>query len=272
MTVATRSDLDDLKQRLPVDEYFRRQGSTQDEHGKWRCLCAAQHNNGDVHHSVKIENGRATCWSQGCFDGADIFAVVGVVEHVSGFKNQKRRVQELAGVSTNGTGCAVRQAYRWEDADGHVAYKIRWDREGKDKCSWALDPAARQLGKGDCTPTLYKLERVRAMPRVIVCEGEPDAETVHDWLVELGISDCMATTTPNGAGDVKATFLEPLHGKAQVYLSGDTDKAGRGYVQKCGALLMDPVVDLRHVVVPEGVKDWTAWKMLGRRRRTFSTC
>lgn len=83
---------------------------------------------------------------------------------------------------------------------------------------------------------------------------------MNEWLTELGILDIIATTTPNGASDVKPAFLQPLQGKAQVFLTGDNDLAGLGYIRKCGTLLLEHVPDLRCLIVPDEVKDWTEWK------------
>jgi hypothetical protein len=264
----------DIKTRYTVESYFRAHGSTQDAQGRWRCLCANRHHNGDADHSCTIQEGWVRCWSQGCFGdkGADIFAVVGVIEHLPDFKDQKRRVMELAGVASNGAAniCKVRRAYRWEDAEGNIAYKIRWDREGKDKCSWARDPEGRESGKGACQPTCYHLSRVQAVPNSIFCEGELDADTVNTWLAELNLADHFAaTTTAHGASDVKPAYLAPLIDKTTVVLSGDNDPAGHGYVKRCGALLHGHVHDLRHIQVSEDVNDWTEWKERGATAADF---
>ena len=274
MTTATKSELDELKRLFTLEEYFRQHGSTQDATGRWRCLCSARHTNGDVHHSVTISNGHARCWSQGCFSdkGADIFAVVGEIESLSDFKSQKRRVQDLAGVSVACTS-ADRQILRrfcYRDRNGSSAWKLRWSTDGPGrKYTWSCDPDGRVSGQGDCVPTLYELERASAAMKVIQCEGERDADTLNIWLKELGSTDCVATTTPNGANDVKLDYLSPLIGKGQVYLSGDNDEAGRGYVLKSGEILIGHVTDLRHLVVPDGFKDWTEWKESGAKANDF---
>lgn len=274
MTTATRSDLDELKRLLPLEEFFRWHGSTQDATGRWQCPCSARHTNGDAHHSVTISNGTARCWSQGCFadKGADIFAVVGVIENLPDFKSQKRRVQELADVPVDSPHAARQILRRFPYRDGHnrEAWKLRWntDEPGR-KCTWARDPDGLVSGKGDCEPTLYELERVGVALKAILCEGERDADTVNVWLAELALIDYVATTTPNGASDVKPEYLAPLLRKAQVHLSGDNDKAGPGYVHKSGELLNGHVADLRHLVVPDGFKDWTEWKESGATEKDF---
>jgi len=195
-----------------------------------------------------------------------------VIENLSDFKSQKRRVQELAGVPLDSphAGRQILRRFPYRDGNGHVAYKLRWstDEPGR-KCTWARDPDGRVSGKGDCEPTLYELERVSAVLQAVLCEGERDADTVNDWLAELGLIDYVATTTPNGAADVKPAYLAPLIGKASVLCSGDNDEAGRNYVEKCAKQLHGHVSDLRLLPVPEGVKDWTQWKEVGATAQEF---
>lgn len=274
MSTTMPLDAAELKTLVTVESYFLTHGSSQDVGGRWRCLRSASHTNGDAHPSVTISKGRAKCWSQDCFGdkGPDIFAVVGVVEHLSDFKSQRRRVQELAGVPVNSPHAARQILRRFLYRDGHnrEAWKLRWDTdESGKKCTWARDPDGLVSGKGDCVPTLYELQRVMEVARVITCEGERDADTVNSWLADLGITDMIATTTPNGAGDVKADYLAPLAGKAMVYPSGDNDKGGRNYLAQCAERLRGQVPDLRILSVPESAKDWTDWRERGATAHDF---
>ncbi len=81
------------------------------------------------------------------------------------------------------------------------------------------------------TPTLYRLDRVRAA----VAAGEPV------WLVEgekdvhaLEREGVTATTAPQGASNVNKCDLAPLHG-ARVVAVVDRDPAGDGWAQKVRA-------------------------------------
>lgn len=260
----------DLKRHYSLERYFRSRGSTPDPGGRWRCLLPDRHQHGDAHHSVTITDGRARCWSQTCFGdkGADLFAAVGIVEGLSTFAEQRRRILELAGLATdNGNPSRQRHRlpilrhYEWTDQEGRTAWKLRRDTpRQEERFIWAKDPDGRQLGKGALTPTLYRLPQVRRADSVINTEGERDADTLNGLLNTLGMTPAIvATCTPNGAGDVKGAYLTSLHGKACVYLSGDNDEAGRGYREHCAQLLSGKVGTLRRLDVPSGVKDWTEW-------------
>jgi hypothetical protein len=101
---------------------------------------------------------------------------------------------------------------------------------------------------------------VTASPNVLITEGEHDADTVNKLLPSIGLAGTLvATTTPNGASDVKPEYLRPLHGKETVYVSGDNDKAGHMYAWMCGKELSGKVGNVRMLKVPDGYKDWTEW-------------
>jgi hypothetical protein len=105
---------------------------------------------------------------------------------------------------------------------------------------------------------------------VIFCKGERDQETVDDWLKELNrYGPTVATTTPNGAADVKAEYLLQLDGKAEVVLTGDNDEAGGGYVGRCHEKL-PAVRRVRRLMPPAGHKDWRAWKESGATAQAFA--
>ncbi|MGH2359623.1 MAG: AAA family ATPase [bacterium] len=261
----------DIKTHVSVEDVLRHYGSTPDAHGRWVCLFPERHNNGDMHHSLTIRNARATCWSQGCVNNSDIFTLVGLKENLHEFSDQRRRLLELAGLSDDSARRQIVRTHSWEDGAGVVAYHQRWE-PGEPKFTWTCDPEARRRGKPkDAAFTVYQLPLVTNAQHIAICEGERDADTMQAWFTELGMTpDWAATCTPNGAGDVKAEFLQPLYGKAMVVLTGDNDDAGRGYVAKCGAQLVGKVDDLRRVTVPDAFKDWAEWAAAGHTARDFA--
>jgi hypothetical protein len=94
----------------------------------------------------------------------------------------------------------------------------------------------------------------------MIVEGEHDADTVNGLIPSIGLAGTLiATTTPNGASDVKAEYLTPLHGKGTIYISGDNDKAGRMYAWMCGKELRGKVSNVHALKVPDGYKDWAEW-------------
>jgi hypothetical protein len=276
---------DEIKRRVSIDTILHHYRSVQDREGRWQCPFPERHRNGDAHYSVTVKDGRAKCWSQNCFGekGADVFELVGIIENLPNFTDQKRRVLEIGGIMDTGHRNERRQIIRrhhWRDAKGYEAWHLRWE-PGEPKFTWAQDPEGKIPGRGQCRPTLYGCypsdaetdsESAEAEPvnSVILVEGERDADTVNDWLGTLGIQTMAATTTPNGAGDVKAEFFEgKMDGIATVYLSGDNDPPGQGYVRECGKQLKGSIKDLRSLAVPEGFKDWTEWAEAGGTAEQF---
>ncbi len=141
------------------------------------------------------------------------------------------------------------------DAKGYEAWHLRWDREDQ-KFTWAQDQDGQHPGRGSCRPDLYQRETVANASSVILCEGERDADTLNAWLTEQGeYPGIVATTTANGANDVKLEFLGLLHGKARVVVSGDNDKSGNGYAQQCATLLHGKVSALHRLCVPDAYHD-----------------
>ena len=173
-----------------------------------------------------------TCWSQGCFQGVDQYAVIADMEDLPRFPDQHRRLMEIGGIHApkprERTRRIVRR-YRWTDAQGGEAWHLGWE-PGEPKFTWAQDEAGHRSGRGECQPTLFGLAAVKQAVAVILCEGERDVETVNDRLRELSVYGVtVATCTPNGSGDVKSEYVRELHGKSAVYLGGDNDEAGDRY-------------------------------------------
>ena len=87
----------EIKRTVSLETIFRHYGSLPVAGGRWQCLFRKRHRNGDQNPSVTIQEGRATCWSQGCFQRADHFAIVQRVEGLETFEEQRRRVLEIGG-------------------------------------------------------------------------------------------------------------------------------------------------------------------------------
>jgi 5S rRNA maturation endonuclease (ribonuclease M5) len=94
---------------------------------------------------------------------------------------------------------------------------------------------------------LYRLPEVIAAERVIVVEGEKDA----DKLTELGF---VATTNVGGAGKWRRAYSEMLRGK-DVIIIGDNDDPGRAHVKQLITELSGIARSLKHAPVPDKFKD-----------------
>jgi putative DNA primase/helicase len=226
------------------------------------------HDDHDPSFGVNLATGLWRCYA-GC-GGGDVF---GFLQRRDGL-TFRRAVEALAhwcGEAQPKPRTPLR-SYLWVDAAGREAWKLRWNTEepGR-KCTWAEDPDNRRPGKGQCRPTLYRLDEVLAATEVILVEGERDAETINQWLDELARPIIRATCTPNGAGDVKNEYLAPLKGKARVWVSGDNDEAGQRYLQRCGAQVQGIVSETISLLCPQDFKDWTAWQEGGGTASKFES-
>src|SRR5262249_31200413 len=149
--------------------------------------------------SVNLETGLWCCHA-GC-GGGDVFSFVMRRNGLS-FAEAVQILQKEVQVSETKTSTRhVLRAHRWEDADAHAAYHLRWS--SGNKFTWAQDPEGTKAGRGLCKPTLYGLKEVQEAQDVILVEGERDADTLNELLKQLGCFPLAVTTcTPNGANDV----------------------------------------------------------------------
>ena len=135
---------EDIKARVSVEDIFTHYGSTQNKNGKWRCLVPGNHTNGDAHHSVDPYQGRAFCRSQECFGpkGSDIFEIVGLLESLPNFADQKAWIETTFGLNHNKSKQAnILRAFEWTDAEGRPAYHLRVNDDSKFKWNQKADGA-----------------------------------------------------------------------------------------------------------------------------------
>jgi hypothetical protein len=113
----------EIKAKVPIEDLVRHYGGSVDAKGRGRCLFPARHAHGDAHPSLTVRNGLVTCRSQGCFGdkGVDIFGLVGVMESLTTFPEQKRRVLELAGL--NGHAPRLIKEYNYLDEQGALLHQ-----------------------------------------------------------------------------------------------------------------------------------------------------
>lgn len=221
------------------------------------------HNDRHPSFSVNLETGLWCCHA-GC-GGGNAFDFV-MKRYGMTFLEALQELARKAGMEEE-TARRVIRSYRWTDAEGHEAWKHRWDKG--EKFSWSQDKDAKQCGQGHCRPTLYNLESLHDASEIIIVEGERDVETVNRLLIDCGLTHMRATCTPNGAQSVRPKYLAALHGKAKVWVSGDNDAAGEGYRSKCVMQLHGKVGQLLDLRVPGGSKDWTEWADTKDRTEEF---
>lgn len=251
---------DDLKLTISVETILTALGSHPDDKDRWSCPFSEQHTNGDIHHSVGIKNNRATCWSQKCFEQADVFHLVGLKEGLASFAEQKKRVLELAGLhkAKSGKGQGLGQIvaeYPYVDEAGATFFQVvryhpktfRQRRpDGKGEWIWNLDGTRL---------VIYKLPEVLKANSILIVEGEKDVETANN----LGFPNGWASTcNPMGAKKWRDEYSDLLKGKRVVILP-DADKAGEAHADQVAASLDGKAASVSRLTLPDGYKDLSEW-------------
>lgn len=262
-------DAVEIKRRVPIDTILRHYGSVQDREGRWRCLFPERHHNGDAHHSVTAKGDLASCWSQQCFGekGADAFELVGLMEGLSNFSDQKQRVCEIGGITDTGNGNGQRRIvaeYDYADEDGTLLFQVvrfepkdfRQRRpDGNGGLIWNLK---------ETRLVLYQLPDVVKAGTVLLVEGEKDVDAAY----RLGLPEGWAATcNPMGAGKWRPEYSEMLHGKRVVILP-DADEPGRRHGDQVARSVQGKAVAMLTVSLPHG-KDLSEWAEAGGTHEAF---
>jgi hypothetical protein len=156
----------------------------------------------------------------------------------------------------------IRAVFRYTDEQGkHLYDVVRFDTEHKDeRFRYRLPNGEWKLGK--TRRVLYRLPAlvaaIKAGERVLLCEGEKDAETA----VSLGYT---ATTNCGGIGEWRATYDKFFAG-ADVVVVADNDQHGKGreHADEIAAQLSKVAAHLRVLMFPQ--KDLTEWVKAGGDR------
>ena len=228
-------DSPEIKARVSTETILAHYGSVQDAHGHWKCIFPERHTNGDQHPSVTVKNGRASCWSQKCFEGADQFELVRIKESLSRFQDLGRRVCEIGGIQTEITPRKVVAEYDYQDSDGGLLYQVV-----------RYEPKAfaqrRPDGDGGYVYNMHGVKRV--LYRLPALLANPDADVViHegekavDAAIAANFPGCH-TTTVGGADNAALTDLSALVGR-QVIICPDHDEAGERYGKDLGRLALE---------------------------------
>lgn len=147
------------------------------------------------------------------------------------------------------TGELLFQIVRFPDKDGKRQIRAR-SPDFSDGHEWRWDTeGVRRI--------LYRLPEVLSTSRIVVTEGEKEADTVSNLLGYQG-SGVVGTTNPFGAGNWQPQFSESLRGKDVVILP-DNDERGGQHAQSVLQSISGVASAVRIVEIPDelGVKDVT---------------
>jgi len=267
----TTFDAAEIKRQVPIETILHHYGSIQDREGRWRCLFPERHHNGDAHYSVTAKDGRASCWSQQCLGekGADVFELVGRIENLTAFPDQKRRVCEIGGISNSHNGNGQRKiaaTYDYVDEAGRVLFQTvrhtpkdfrqrRPDADGE--WIWNLDGVRL---------VLYRLPEVLKAKTILVVEGEKDVDTAY----QLGLPDGWAATcNPMGASKWRPEYSDMLTGKRVVILP-DADEAGLKHAAQVARTSEGKAAMILTITLPHG-KDLSEWVESGGTAEAFAS-
>jgi len=272
----------ELKARVSIEDVLRHYESPPNEKGVFRCLISANHANGDSHPSGKVFNGRAYCHSQGCFgeQGSDIFAVVGLIENLARFPDQKTFIATTFGLANgtpptdqpasqrNGNGQPnIIEEYNYCSLRGELVFQVvRYDpktfrqRRPDGNGNWISNLKGIKL-------VLYRLFETVTATHVIICEGEKDVES----LFALGLPDGWAATTcAMGGGKWKEDYSAFLVEKTVIIIP-DQDKVGIGHGEKVGQALLGIAKEIRWLTLPGEGKDASDWIEAGGTAEELQT-
>lgn len=262
-------DAAEIKRRISIETVMAHYGGSVNAKGEGRCLLSCNHNNRDTDPSMTVRDGRVMCWSQQCFGekGADVFELVGIMENLPTFADQKRRVMEIGGITDTGNGNGQRRIvaeYDYTDEQGTLLFQVVRtapkdfrQRRPDSKGGWIWNLKDTRL-------VLYRLPDVVKSESVLIVEGEKDVETAY----RLGLPECWAATcNPMGAGKWRPEYSDMLQGKRVVILP-DADDPGRRHGENVARSLEGKAAAILTVTLPHG-KDLSEWVEAGGSQEDF---
>jgi putative DNA primase/helicase len=275
-----RQELRSIKEGISIEAFMRqRYGVEFNARGWAKCPFPERHNNGDAKPSLHIHKQRATCHSQQCFQGDDVFGVVMKADEV-GLAEAKRIVtgnsvtppipqrqperrekspvaatvpaQEVSSTLSPKRTEAARFEYVYLDATGEDTLMVR--RIEYDDGSKAFAQFVPHSGngwkpggiRGGDTP-LYRLPELRdGDDPIVVVEGEKKCDALRG----LGYT---VTTCAGGAGKFTKAHAACLKGR-DVVVWGDNDTPGQEHAEKVCDQLIGSAGSVRCVRPPEDLR------------------
>ncbi len=108
----------------------------------------------------------------------------------------------------------IRYIYKNQDGEAILLKEKRILLDGEKTFLWFHKKGSQWKNKmGGHEHIPYNLDQFKDHERIIICEGEKDADTIN----KLGIGE-FATSAPNGAGDWPASITQYFKGKEVVFL------------------------------------------------------
>lgn len=246
-----------IKEQVTIEKTREHYGIHSDDRGLFRCPCPQNHANGDAHPSARIHDGRIFCYSQNCFgkQGADVFGLVGIMENLPKFADQKKFILETFGLSgTQNVRRRIVATYDYKNAAGELLFQtLRYEpkdfrqRRPDGVGGWVWNLKGVQL-------VLYRLREVLAAVWVILLEGEKDVERAYQLGLPPGYA---ATTSPMGAGKWREEYSKYLNGKKLIIMA-DLDPPGLKHGQQVAKASVGMAAEVFWVDLPEG-KDFSEW-------------
>jgi DNA primase len=156
--------------------------------------------------------------------------------------------------------------YDYVDEKGSLLYQIVrydpkffWDRRPDGSGGWIWN-------LGNVRLVLYRLSEVVKAETVLIFEGEKDVDTAYRAGLPAGFA---ATSSPLGAGQWRSEYSESLRGK-RVIICPDNDKAGMGHMKQVIRDLTGKAAEIRRIVLPGSVKDFSEWVEAGAAHGQFT--
>lgn len=223
----------------------------------YRCIHPERHQSGDAHPSLKINpkkdtwacfvcNVSGTAWALAAFfAGRDPGDRPGVSAWLRerGLLNGKRPKVSHVGREPvafyeyrNASGNSMARKLRFEPGTDGRLKSFEWQR-------W--ENGAWVDGLAGIKPPLYRLPEIQDEPRIVLTEGEKDADA--------GAKIGLPTTTSGGTGSFREDHAEALRGK-DVWIVSDADPPGRAEAQKRAAMLFGKAASVKVCEIP-GSKD-----------------
>lgn len=255
-------DLNEIKRDVNLKEFAKtKYGYKCDSKGRGGCLLHPP----DNHNSFSIFQDEAGVWRFKCFhDGTsgsiidlkalmeDKLAKEAIRELLQEFDSKKnvpyKNKKNSKPTSNNWKEPGMERFHLYMDHAGNPAFmKIKYV-DNPERKKWAIkhySGSEWKMGMGGLNPIPFNLENFKNFEKIIVCEGEKDADTVNSLHTSW-----MATSAPFGKGNWDESLNRYFEGKGVVIFLYDVGAEGEAR-KHAGNLKTDfPNMEIRIAKVP----------------------